>query len=40
MFLAGAAITFAVATATLWIGHRLLKIPMTLVLGVLAGVQT
>jgi putative transport protein len=40
VFLAGAAITFAVATATLWIGYRLLKIPMTLMLGVLAGVQT
>ncbi len=40
IFLAGASITIAVALATLWLGHRLLKIPMSLLIGVLSGLQT
>ncbi|NUM76399.1 transporter [candidate division KSB1 bacterium] len=40
IFLAGAGITVAVALSTLWLGHRLLKIPMSLLIGVLSGLQT
>lgn len=40
VFAAGAAVTCSVALATLWIGHRLLKIPMGLLIGMLAGLQT
>ncbi len=40
IFLAGIAITSITALATLWIGHRLLNIPMSLLLGTLAGLQT
>jgi putative transport protein len=40
IFLAGAAITLASALALLWIGHRVLKIPMGLLTGMLAGLQT
>lgn len=40
LLLAGAAITLATALATLWIGHRLLGIPLGLLIGMLAGVQT
>jgi putative transport protein len=40
IFIAGAMITCAVALTTLWIGHRLLKIPMSLLIGMLAGLQT
>jgi putative transport protein len=40
IFLAGVAITSITALATLWIGHRLLNIPMSLLLGTLAGLQT
>lgn len=36
----GATITFAVAFTTLWVGYRLLKIPMGLLAGMLAGLQT
>ena len=36
----GAVITCATALATLWIGHKLLKIPMGLLGGMLAGLQT
>jgi len=40
MFVAGAVITSATALATLWMGYRLLKIPMGLLTGMLAGLQT
>ncbi len=40
IFFAGAVITFLVATITLVVGHRLLKIPMSLLVGMLAGLQT
>lgn len=40
LFLAGAAITTFVATAGLVIGHRVLKIPFSLLMGILAGVGT
>lgn len=40
LFIAGAVITTLVALATLWIGYRLLKIPMSLLTGLLAGLQT
>jgi len=39
---AGAALAIAVLTGTLtlWVGHKLLKMPMALLTGVLAGIQT
>ncbi|MBX7120108.1 MAG: transporter [Gemmatimonadaceae bacterium] len=37
---AGAAITLATALATLWIGHRILRVPLSLLSGMLAGLQT
>lgn len=40
IFLAGIVITSSTALATLWVGHRLLKIPMSLLLGTLSGLQT
>lgn len=40
IFAAGAIITCATALLMLWIGHRLLKIPMSLLTGMLAGLQT
>lgn len=40
IFLAGTGITVAVALSTLWLGHRVLKIPMSLLIGVLSGLQT
>ncbi len=40
IFAAGALITCASALLMLWIGHRLLKIPMSLLIGMLAGLQT
>ena len=40
LFLAGALITFVTALLTLWIGHKVLKIPMGLLIGILAGLQT
>lgn len=40
LFAAGAAITCITALAMLWIGYRLLKIPMSLLIGMLAGLQT
>ncbi len=40
IFMAGALITCAAALTTLAIGHRLLKIPMSLLIGMLAGLQT
>jgi putative transport protein len=40
IFAAGAVITCVTALATLWIGHKLLKIPMSILVGMLAGLQT
>lgn len=40
IFLAGAAVTLVSALALLWIGYRVLKIPMGLLTGMLAGLQT
>ncbi|HSF43510.1 MAG TPA: aspartate:alanine exchanger family transporter, partial [Thermoanaerobaculia bacterium] len=40
IFLCGAAITCVTAFLTLWIGHRVLKIPMSLLTGMLGGLQT
>ena len=40
IFAAGAAITFLTALATLWAGHRLMKIPMYLLIGMVGGCQT
>ncbi len=40
IFAAGAAITFLTAFATLWAGHRLMKIPMNLLIGMVGGGQT
>jgi putative transport protein len=40
IFVAGAVITTLVAVGTLWIGHRMLKIPMGLLTGMVAGLQT
>ena len=40
LFITGALITCGVALATLWIGHRALGIPMSLLIGMLAGLQT
>lgn len=40
IFLCGAAITCVTAFLTLWIGHRVLRIPMSLLAGMLGGLQT
>ncbi|HEU4328575.1 MAG TPA: aspartate:alanine exchanger family transporter [Roseiflexaceae bacterium] len=40
LLLVGALITCAVALLTLWIGYKLLHIPMNLLIGMLAGLQT
>ncbi|ABC82088.1 aspartate:alanine exchanger family transporter [Anaeromyxobacter dehalogenans] len=40
LFAAGAAITFATSLAALFVAHRLMKIPMSLALGMVAGIQT
>jgi putative transport protein len=40
LLVSGAAITFSVAFSTLWIGYRVLKVPMGLLAGMLAGLQT
>lgn len=40
IFAAGALLTLVTALLMLWIGHRLLKIPMSLLSGMLAGLQT
>lgn len=40
ILLAGFSITLVVAWLTLWIGYRLLKIPMSLLIGMVAGLQT
>ena len=40
LFLAGAVITCTAALTMLWIGYRWLRIPMSLLIGMLAGLQT
>jgi putative transport protein len=40
LFAAGAGVTFATAFATLWAAHRLLGIPLSLAIGMVAGVHT
>lgn len=40
IFLSGAAITVITALSVLWVGYKLLKIPMGLLAGMLAGLQT
>ncbi|HET7377921.1 MAG TPA: TrkA C-terminal domain-containing protein, partial [Anaerolineae bacterium] len=40
IFIAGAIITCVAALSMLWIGYRLLKIPMSVLIGMLAGLQT
>ncbi|MGA7827233.1 MAG: aspartate:alanine exchanger family transporter [Geobacteraceae bacterium] len=40
LFATGIVITCTVAISMLWIGYRLLKIPMSLLIGMLAGLQT
>lgn len=40
IFVAGAAITCTTALLMLWIGYRILRIPMSLLAGMLAGLQT
>ena len=40
IFAVGIAITFTASLLALWIGYRLLKIPMSLLMGIIAGMQT
>lgn len=40
IFAAGTLVTAAAALATLWIGHKLMKVPMGLLIRMLAGLQT
>jgi putative transport protein len=40
IFIGGAFITCSIAVITLWVSHRLLKIPMGMAIGMLAGLQT
>jgi putative transport protein len=40
LFITGAFLTCATAALTLWLGHKLLRIPMSLLIGMLAGLQT
>ena len=40
LFIAGSLITWGAAMLTLWVGHRLLKMPFSLLTGVLSGLQT
>lgn len=40
IFLAGAALTFAAVVTALWVGHRLLGIPMSILTGMIAGMFT
>lgn len=40
IFAAGAVITCVAALTALWVGHRLLKIPMGILIGMVAGLQT
>ncbi|HEY6100358.1 MAG TPA: transporter, partial [Anaeromyxobacter sp.] len=40
IFATGAAITFATALGTLFVAHRLMHVPMSLAMGMVAGVHT
>lgn len=40
LFAAGTCVTCATAWTTLWFGYRVLRIPMAILLGMLAGIQT
>lgn len=40
IFVAGAALTFLTALGGLWIGHRVLRIPRDVLVGVIAGIHT
>jgi putative transport protein len=40
IFAAGAVITVVTAFTVLWVGYKLLRIPMSLLIGILAGLQT
>jgi putative transport protein len=40
LFAAGAGLTFGVAALTLWVGYKVLRIPLGLLAGILAGLQT
>jgi putative transport protein len=40
IFVAGTVVTLTAALVSLWIGYRLLKIPMSLLIGMIAGIQT
>ncbi len=40
LFAGGALITCVTALLLLWVGHKLLRIPMSLLIGILAGLQT
>lgn len=40
LFLAGALITCSTALLLLWVGHKLMRVPMSLLIGMLAGLQT
>ena len=40
IFVAGVSITVATASLALWIGHKVMKIPMSLVVGIVAGMHT
>lgn len=40
LFIVGIVITALTALATLWVGYKLLKIPLSLLIGLLAGLQT
>lgn len=40
LLVGGAAITFAAALTALWVGYRLMKVPMGVLIGMVAGLQT
>lgn len=40
LFAAGAVVTFVTSLAALWVAYRLMKVPMSLALGMVAGIQT
>jgi putative transport protein len=40
LFAAGAVVTIATALFSVWVAHRLMKVPMSLALGIVAGIHT
>jgi putative transport protein len=40
LLLAGGLVTVAIVLAALWVGYRMLRIPMSILLGIVAGLQT